>query len=125
LGHRFYIGLTIIWIVFVTILSLISFEKQTITSFENSDKIVHFSFYFIMTSLLLKSIKNKRKYKYLIVIVLPFFYGIIIEVLQDSFTQSRKGDLYDVLANSAGIFFAVMLNKYFIKRISSSKIKKN
>ncbi|MFC4739282.1 VanZ family protein [Flavobacterium ponti] len=114
-----------IWIVFVTILSLISFEKQTITSFENSDKIVHFSFYFIMTSLLLKSIKNKRKYKYLIVIVLPFFYGIIIEVLQDSFTQSRKGDFYDVLANSAGIFFAVMLNKYFIKRISSSKIKKN
>ncbi len=125
MGHRFYIGLTISWIVFVTILSLISFENQTITSFENSDKIVHFSFYFIMTSLLLRSIKKKSKYKYLIVIVLPFFYGIIIEVLQHSFTQSRKGDFYDVLANSAGIFFAVMLNKYFIKRISSSKIKKN
>ena len=70
----------------------------------------------------LKSIKQNIKSKYLIVIALSFFYGIIIEVFQEIFTQSRKGDFYDVLANSAGIICAVMLNKYFIKRISSSNI---
>lgn len=122
MGRKYYIGLTVIWIVSITILSLVSFEKETITSFENSDKIVHFSFYFILTTLLFRSINQNAKSKYLIVIVLSLFYGIIIEVLQENFTSSRKGDFYDVLANLTGIICAAMLNKYVVERISSSKI---
>ena len=122
MGRKYYIGLTTVWVVLITILSLVSFEKNTINSIHNSDKIVHFFFYFILTTLLLKSIKQNAKSKYLIVIALCLFYGIIIEVLQENFTSSRKGDFYDVLANSTGIICAVMLNKYIVKRISSSKI---
>lgn len=38
------------------------------------------------------------------------------------FTTTRKGDLYDVLANSIGVFCAAMLNKMLIESISTSKI---
>lgn len=62
------------------------------------------------------------KFKYLIIISLSIFYGIIIEVLQMGFTTTRKGDLYDVLANSIGVFCAAMLNKMLIESISTSKI---
>jgi VanZ family protein len=53
---------------------------------------------------------------------LTFVYGIIIEVLQESFTSSRKGDFYDVMANLTGIICALMLNKFVVERISSRKI---
>ena len=89
---------------------------------ENNDKIVHFSFYFILTLLFLRSLKKEIKNKYAIVMVLSFVYGIIIELLQDNFTSSRKGDFYDVIANLTGIVCAIMLNKFIINRISSSKI---
>lgn len=93
-----------------------------IKSVENTDKIVHFSFYFVLTLLFLRSFKKEIKNKYAIVMVLSFVYGIIIELLQDNFTSSRKGDFYDVIANLTGIVCAIMLNKFIINRISSSKI---
>ena len=43
------------------------------------------------------------------------FYGIVIEVLQGKFTASREADIYDVLANSFGVFLAY-LGFTFIKR---------
>ena len=106
----------------ITILSLVSFKTNVIVAVENTDKLVHFSFYFILTLLFLRSLKKELKYKYLIVMSFSFVYGIIIEVLQENFTSGRKGDFYDVLANLTGIVCAVMLNKFVIERISFRKI---
>lgn len=53
------------------------------------------------------------------------FYGIIIELLQEGITLTRKADFYDVVANTTGVFCAVLLNKYVIESISSKIIKKN
>ena len=39
-------------------------------------------------------------------------YGIIIEVLQYSFTENREGDVLDGLANSFGGFIGVLTCKY-------------
>ncbi|MFT5752896.1 MAG: VanZ family protein [Flavobacterium sp.] len=112
----------IIWIVVITILSLVSFEKNTITSIHNSDKVVHFSFYFILTFLLLRIVNGKMRFKYMIVIALSFFYGIIIELIQMYFTLTRKGDFYDAIANLSGIICAVILNYFIIDKFSSSKV---
>lgn len=122
LERKIYIILTLLWVVSITILSLVSFDKNTIITVQNTDKIVHFTFYFILTLLLFRCVKKTMKFKYLIIISLSIFYGIIIEVLQMSFTTTRKGDLYDVLANSIGVFCAAMLNKMLIESISTSKI---
>jgi VanZ family protein len=112
----------IIWIVVITILSLVSFEKNTITAIQNSDKVVHFTFYFILTFLLLRIVNGNMRFKYLIVIALSFFYGIIIELIQKYFTLTRNGDFYDAIANLSGIIFAVLLNYFIIEKFSSSKV---
>ena len=59
-----------------------------------------------------KEVDNKFLFKIMGIIVM---YGIIIEVLQGKFTVSREADVYDVLANSLGVFVAY-LGFPFIKR---------
>lgn len=106
----------------ITVLSLVSFEKNKIISIANTDKLVHFSFYFILTLLLLKSIQTISKFKYLIVIALSLIYGIIIEIFQTYFTSTRSGDLFDVIANFTGIICAIILSYFIFEKNSSSKI---
>ncbi len=49
-------------------------------------------------------------------IIISFFFGIIIEILQDLFTENRHADLFDVLANLFGATLSVItimvLNKF-------------
>lgn len=123
--RKYYILLTALWVVFITILSLMSFNNNTLISIKNSDKVVHFFFYFVLTLLLLKSFNDKLKYKYLIIIIIAISYGIVIEILQNEFTLTRKADFYDVIANTTGIISAVLLNKYLFKSIFSNINKKN
>jgi VanZ family protein len=54
---------------------------------------------------------GKPKYNYLILIIacFAFIYGIIIEVLQGTLTETRTTDIYDVLANGLGIVAAVLV----------------
>lgn len=115
-----YYGFTIgfiCWIVIITVLSLSSFEDIDTAgiSIPHLDKLVHFFFYFIAAILGVLLIKEQTKgrlnlsrsiiFATLIVII----YGIVIEVIQDTFTQSRSGELYDVLANSLGAFLGAGL----------------
>ena len=115
-----YYGFTIgfiCWIVIITVLSLSSFEDidTAAISIPHLDKLVHFFFYFVAAILGVLLIREQTKgrlnlsrsiiFATLIVII----YGIVIEVIQDTFTQSRSGELYDVLANSLGAFFGAGL----------------
>tara|TARA_R110000850_G_scaffold277113_1_gene422883 strand:- start:24887 stop:25114 length:228 start_codon:yes stop_codon:yes gene_type:complete len=75
-----------------------------------------------LTFLFLRSVKTDIRFKYLIVIALSFFYGIIIEVIQKYFTVSRSGDFYDAIANLTGIICAALLNYFIMEKFSSSKI---
>lgn len=36
------------------------------------------------------------------------FFGIIIEVIQDTMTVNRFGDVYDALANSTGVVLGIV-----------------
>ena len=103
----------ICWMLLITILSLYSFEgfdTQKI-SIPHLDKLVHFVFYFIAAILGSMLIKERTKGQFnllgtvIISIVVVIIYGIVIEVIQNTFTNYRSGDLYDVLANSLGAFF--------------------
>ncbi|MBP0904645.1 VanZ family protein [Mariniflexile gromovii] len=46
-------------------------------------------------------------------------FGIIIEVLQGTVTASRSADIYDVMANTIGVFLAVVI--LFIKNLITIK----
>ena len=92
----------------ITIGSLISMDSIPKSPVTVSDKFVHTSAYFILALSWLLSFKSKIKsIKTLILILLVIFiYGIIIEVLQAVLTSYRQADYYDMLANLLGISIA-------------------
>ncbi len=113
---RYRIGF-ISWMVFITVLSLVSFEDDNTLdiSIPYFDKLIHFTFYFIASILgglfgreISKGHISKTKVLGISFISLVL-YGIIIEVLQSNLTTYRSGELMDVMANSAGTLLGTLL----------------
>lgn len=88
-----------------------SFDKVPFLNIPHLDKIIHFLMYFGLMSVIVfehrKSI-NVRTKLFLIALI-PFFYGILMEILQLVITASRSGSIYDVLANSTGILVSILI----------------
>ncbi|MBT8182751.1 MAG: VanZ family protein [Eudoraea sp.] len=112
-----YTGGFICWIIIITTLSLYSFEDFDTQEIYilHLDKVVHFLFYFVAAILGILLIRERTKGKLnlsrsvLITVLIVIIYGIVIEVIQNTFTLNRSGELYDVLANSLGAFFGAGL----------------
>ena len=90
-------------------------------SIENLDKLVHIFFHFVLTTLLClffkKLFNSDNMIKPVVIsIIISLFFGIIIEILQDLFTENRHADLFDVLANLFGatlsVITIIVLNKF-------------
>nr|WP_196885552.1 VanZ family protein [Aureivirga sp. CE67] len=83
------------------------------------DKTIHFLMYFVLTFNWLLTFNlsfKKRNFNILLLISIAIF-GIIIEILQETITDSRQFDWYDGVANSCGvliafIFFNILRRKY-------------
>lgn len=75
------------------------------------DKIGHLGLYFILMIVIILEHKNSfRNTRQLILIaLLPFFFGTLMELLQMTITSDRRGELLDAAANSAGITAALFL----------------
>ena len=112
-----YTGGFICWIIIITTLSLYSFEDFDTQEIyiPHLDKVVHFIFYFVAAILGILLIRERTKAKInlsrsvVITVLLVIIYGIVIEVIQSTYTINRSGELYDVLANSLGAFFGAGL----------------
>jgi len=116
-AYTFAIALTI----FITITSLVSLKgmKPISIGISNFDKIVHFSFYFLLGLswfFATQKIITTGKLKIMLIAGL-ISYGIIIEALQGGITTHRQADFYDILANSIGVLLAAFLfprlNRWF------------
>ncbi|MEZ4803325.1 MAG: VanZ family protein [Gelidibacter sp.] len=95
---------------FLTILSLISLKSIPKLGSSFDDKIYHFGAYTVLTLLWYNFfIKTSLKFKIVFSAFIAFTYGIIVEVLQGTFTTYRTEDVMDVLANSFGVLFALTL----------------
>ena len=104
LSERNFLFFAIVWTVFITVASLVSFNSVPKVAIPGNDKLVHFLFYFffvVFWSIALHKNFYSKKYSFIIV-VFAIVYGIIIEVLQGVLTSTRQADFYDVLANTAG-----------------------
>lgn len=113
----------VLWIVFITTLSLVSLNGLPKISPKNGDKYVHFTFYFILTFLLILNFVYTRGIKYSLVIsfMSAVFYGIIIEILQGILTENRKPEFADVLFNSIGSLAATIVVFLNRKRLNFIK----
>jgi VanZ family protein len=87
------------------------FQKAPLSNIPFMDKIVHFSMYFVMMSVIIlehrKSLKNSRNL--LLFALIPLSYGILMEILQSTLTVTRSGDFYDAVADAAGILASVFI----------------
>lgn len=109
-------SILLFWVIFITILSLVSFRKIPKIGIENSDKYVHFTFYFVLTILLfLNAIVKTTFFKSIFFSVFfAIIYGTIIEGMQEVFTSRRNAEWGDALFNSLGSLAAGLL--LFINR---------
>ncbi|WP_422084220.1 VanZ family protein [Ulvibacterium sp.] len=91
------------------------------------DKIIHFTFYFVAAILGLFSFRKRIKSgTSLLKIITGLFlclvvFGIIIEVIQQRYTMTRAGDVFDALANTIG----ALIGGLTAKMIFSSKKRLN
>lgn len=98
-------------ILYLSLASSETFEKVDIFNISFIDKIVHFGMYCGFMSVIIfenrKSIKGNLQL--FLTALIPFAYGILMELLQSTLTTSRSASFYDVLANSTGILTSLLL----------------
>mgnify|MGYP003631488454 CR=1 FL=1 len=107
----------------IAIVSLISLKEIPTLSFKinNSDKIGHCLAYFTLTISWFFATKNtlNTSHHKTILILLLISYGTIIEGIQGMLTTYRTADIYDILANSLGVFLGAIFFIKFNQRVNS------
>ncbi len=120
--HRW--SIAIAYTLFIFYASLTNIKVNLASAIEHKDKIVHIAMYCTYTIIWFAYFNyHEKKIKYANTILLVFSTGVLIEILQETLTSKRSGDLYDVVANSIGIIIAVLLLKQ-PKIINALKLKK-
>ena len=105
-------SLAIGWTVLIAVLCLVSFRKLPSLGVSGADKYVHVTFHFIFV--LLWGFYSKIRLNEIIIprilklVAVSFFYGLLIEVLQETLTERRHADIMDVLANFSGATLALI-----------------
>lgn len=113
--------LALFWTVLVTIACLVSVSDvpNVDLGVENADKIVHFTFYAVFSILwffYLKLYVTNHTKLYLSVFAFSVSFGIMIEICQSIFTETRQADAVDAVANTLGAFFGLLLVKLYTNR---------
>lgn len=98
-------------ILYLSLTSSDTFKKVAIYELPNLDKIVHVGLYFsFMSAIIFENRKTiNRSLQLFLAALIPFAYGIFMEILQSSLTISRTASIYDVIANITGILLSVLL----------------
>lgn len=113
--------LSSIWLILIFYLCLSSgvVKQKPVFEFEGMDKVAHFTFYFVLTWLMVRMFFLEMRKPLLASIILTSFIGscvgISIEWIQGNFIKGRSCDINDVLFNTFGIIVAASLT-YFLNR---------
>jgi VanZ family protein len=107
----------------ILLLSLLgsgTLEKVDFMDLTFTDKIAHFGMYFGFTSVIIYENRKKMMFSaiYIVAALIPFFYGILMEFLQEFMTTTRSGNIYDVLFNTAGIIASISIWLLFRSHIN-------
>lgn len=78
------------------------------------DKMIHFSLFFGLCLFLFRPFKKLDMKYYLVAPAISIAFGATLEWAQKMITVSRSSDLYDFLANAAGILFAVFFYYFLV-----------
>jgi len=96
-------------ILYLNLASSETFNKIPVFHFRGEDKVVHFGMYAVFMGVLLyenrKRINTGRRLA--LVVLIPFIFGAVLELMQSWLTTSRTGSIYDLLFNLFGILFSI------------------
>ena len=103
--------LVALFIMYLSLTSPDTFDAVSVFNIPSLDKIAHFVLYFGLMSVIIfenrKSLKSTGQI--FLISLIPFLYGILIEILQSTLTDNRTASFYDVIFNSAGILVSLLL----------------
>ena len=103
----------------ITSLIIIYFSLADSHTFNNSifinipyiDKLGHFGLYFILMTVIILEHKNSfnNTRQLILIALIPFIFGTLMEILQLLITTDRQGEILDAVSNAAGITAALFL----------------
>jgi VanZ family protein len=103
--------ITTLLILYLSLAGSKTFGQEAFINIPYIDKIGHFCLYFILMTVIIlehkKSFQNTRQL--LLVALIPFCFGTLLEILQLTITTDRKGEVLDAIFNTAGITAALFL----------------
>jgi VanZ family protein len=102
---------TALAILYLSLASSDALNRIPVLHFPGEDKIVHFIMYSFFTGVLLYENRKRIEtwYRLIIIALIPFFFGALLELLQSWLTTSRTGSIFDLLFNLSGILFSVII----------------
>ncbi len=100
-------------------LSLVEINVSSMPKVFLADKIVHFSFHFVLSAFACLMLFFEHNYQKSIktvsfVFFFSLIFGIIIECFQEVFTTKRHADIFDVLANVVGSLTMLIIMYYWV-----------
>lgn len=113
----------ILYTVVLATVCLIKIKKLPEIGVSFGDKVFHFLAYMVLAflwfNIFLNTFKLKKKKALIYAALFSIVFGIIIEVLQGTIATSRSSDVYDVMANTIGVFLTVII--VFIRNLITIK----
>jgi VanZ family protein len=98
-------------IMYLSLANAQTFEKVPTFNIPCADKIVHFLMYFgLMSVMILENRFSLKTIRQLFLAgIIPFAYGILMEILQGTLTTTRSADVFDALADGTGVLVSILL----------------
>jgi VanZ family protein len=98
-------------IMYLSLASSDTFDKVPLYNIPFLDKIVHFGMYLgLMSAIIFENRKTLRNPTSLFLLaIIPFSYGILMEILQEILTSTRSGSFYDIVFNTFGILVSLII----------------
>jgi VanZ family protein len=103
--------LTTLVIVYLSLAGSQTFGPTGFINISYIDKIGHFCLYFFLMAVIIFEHRNSfRDTRHLLLVALiPFFFGILMEFSQMLLTSDRQGEILDAISNAAGITIAIYI----------------
>ncbi|MFV0471585.1 MAG: VanZ family protein [Paludibacteraceae bacterium] len=111
----------------IFLLSTINFSTtQEIVKFKYSDKLVHIAMYAALGFTLMYdyandiNFKHKHAHFHLVILLFPFLFGGIIEIVQQVFFPPRTAEWMDWVADIAGILLGGVCAHFLLKKTKTN-----